>query len=201
MPPGTSESPRQPYVLSVGAQTGRKRFDLLIRALSQVPSEMRLVLVGSGSDRARLKRCARDEGVAARVTFLDHVDESELSQLYRGARVYALASTREGFPATLIEAALSGTPTLYFTEAPHPDLEDSQSDFFRVIHSLEPAQVAEAIDQACALPPAAIPGRRQIAQWARSRFPAPETVAGAIGRIYAGVAESALIPEGVQATA
>jgi glycosyltransferase involved in cell wall biosynthesis len=205
-PPTTPRSgPQKPilrqYVLSVGAQTGRKRFDLLIRALPRIPSAIGLVLVGSGSDRLRLGRCAREVGVADRVVFLDRVSDAELSGLYRDALVYALASSREGLPATVIEAALSGTPTLYFTDAPHPDLEGSPSDYLRVIQSLDPQPVADAINRAVARDSKAVPDRRQIAQWARSRFPPPEVLAGAIGRIYAGVAEPALLPEGTDLVA
>jgi glycosyltransferase involved in cell wall biosynthesis len=193
--PGSPKTFLKPYVLSVGAQTGRKRFDLLIRALPRIPSAIGLVLVGSGSDRLRLDRCAREVGVSERVLFLDRVSDTELSGLYRDALVYALASSREGLPATVIEAALSGTPALYFTDAPHPDLEGSPSDYLRVIQSLEPQPVADAINQAVARNPGTVPDRRQIAKWARSRFPPPEVLAGTIGRIYAGVAEAGLLPE------
>ncbi|MCI4358731.1 MAG: glycosyltransferase family 4 protein [Thermoplasmata archaeon] len=198
---GPSEAIEPPYVLSVGAQTGRKRFDLLIRALALIPSSIGLVLVGSGSDRPRLGRCAREVGVTERVVFLDHVNDDQLLGLYREASVYALASTREGFPATLIEAALNGTPTLYFTDAAHADLERSQSDFFRVIHSLEPERMADAINRTWAGEPGRVPDRGRIAQWARSRFPPPEAVAGAIDRIYAGVVGPMMLREPAGVTA
>ncbi len=146
--------------------------------------------MGTGSDRSRLIRSAEEAGVAERVVFLDHVSEAQITELYRGALVYAMASTREGFPTTLIEAVLSGTPTLYFTDGPHPDPEEFQSDFFRVIHSLDHARVADAINRACSLTLDGDMDRHRIADWARRRFPPPEAVAGEIGRIYANVAES-----------
>lgn len=184
-------APSGPYVLSVGAQTGRKRFDLLIRALAGTRDAVGLVLVGMGSERARLVRATQDAGVQDRVRFYDHVSEGELSGLYRGALVYAMASEREGFPATLMEAALSGTPTLYFTDAPAPDLEAFQSDFFRVVHSLEEPQIADAINWVWTSTEDGSVDRNRIAVWARSRFPTPESVAREIGRIYTEVAETA----------
>lgn len=188
--PALLEAGDGPYILSVGAQTGRKRFDLLIEAMAQIQPEIRLLLVGTGSERSRLVRAAEEAGVADRVTFLDHVSEGQISALYRGALVYAMASTREGFPATLMEAALSGTPTLYFTDAPNADLDSFQSDFFRVIHSLDRERLADAINWACARSLHGAVDRRQVANWARSRFPTPESVAGELDRIYSNVAEA-----------
>jgi glycosyltransferase involved in cell wall biosynthesis len=180
-----------PYALSVGAQTGRKRFDLLIRAIARTRTPIELVLVGTGSDRSRLVRTARDVGVSHRVTFFDHVTEEEIGALFRGATVYAMASEREGFPTSLMEAALSGTPTLYFTDAPVGDVDNFQSDFFRVIHALSEEEIANAINWVCSRSVGGAVDRRGIASWARSAFPSPEFVASELGRIYAEAAEAA----------
>lgn len=183
--------PPTPYVLSVGAQTGRKRFDLLVQALGRTRVPVHLVLVGSGSDRARLVRAAEEAHVESRVTFYDHVSEGAISDLYRGAMAYAMASEREGFPATLMEAALSGTPTLYFSDSESSDLEAFQSDFFRVIHSLDVDVIAETINSICSRSMVGGMDRRRIASWASSRFPTPESVAHELGRIYADAAAAA----------
>jgi len=180
-----------PYVLSVGAQTGRKRFDLLIRAIARTRHPVNLLLVGMGSDRPNLVRAAEEADVVDRVVFRDQVSEGEIERLYRGALVYAMASEREGFPTTLLEAALSGTPTLYFSDRPTPDVEEFQSDFFRFIPSLSEADIAEAIDWVCSRSNGGSVDRRRIAGWARSRFPSPEAVADELGKIYADVAEAA----------
>jgi glycosyltransferase involved in cell wall biosynthesis len=186
--PGPDAVPK-PYVLSVGAQTGRKRFDLLIRALALDGPDLGLVLVGSGPDRARLVRTAELSGVGSRVTFLDEVSESALDRLYREALAYVIVSEREGFPATLVEAALSGTPALYFTDAPTPDLDDRQSDFFRVTHSLSEEEIAKVITGICSRKNRGSLDRRRIASWARTRFPTGESVANELSEIYDAVAE------------
>lgn len=187
--PTTTADGQAPYVLSIGAQTGRKRFDLLIRALARTKFAVRLVLVGSGSDRPRLVRTAEECGVADRVVFHDHVSEGEIADLYRGALVYAMASEREGFPVTLMEAVLSGTPTLYFTDAETGDLDGFQSDFFRVVRSLGDEEIARDLDLACSQGLRRPVDRGRIARWAQSRFPTPESVAHELGRIYQDAAE------------
>ncbi len=173
-----------PFILSVGAQTGRKRFDLLIRALALDGPELRLVLVGNGPERARLQRTAAECGLADRVVFLDQLSDAELSRLYQYATAYAMVSEREGYPATLVEAALHGTPTLYFTEGPTPDLERDTSDFFRVVHSVSEREIARAIEGVCSWSERHEKGRSQIARWAGKRFPSPESVAGELSHVY-----------------
>jgi glycosyltransferase involved in cell wall biosynthesis len=181
-----------PYILSVGAQTGRKRFDLIIQALSLNGPELDLVLVGTGPDRQRLVRTAEICQVRSRVTFVDRVSDSNLEKLYREALAYVIVSEREGFPATLVEAALSGTPALYFTDSPTPDLDDKQSDFFRVTHSLSPVDIAKAIGGICSRTDLDTLGRRRIASWARARFPTSESVAHELSDIYDLVVGSAV---------
>jgi glycosyltransferase involved in cell wall biosynthesis len=197
LPPSWNVNPRPapspdalpvPYILSVGAQTGRKRFDLIIRALALDGPDLALVLVGTGPDRPHLVRAAEEAGVGSRVMFLDRVNDATLERLYRQALAYVIVSEREGFPATLVEAALSGTPALYFTDSPTPDLDDKQSDFFRVTHSLAAEDIATVIGGICSRTDLDAMSRRRIASWARARFPTCESVANDLSEIYDVVA-------------
>ncbi|MFI5414769.1 MAG: glycosyltransferase [Candidatus Lutacidiplasmatales archaeon] len=187
--PTAGQEGQTPYVLSIGAQAGRKRFDLLIRALARTKFAVRLVLVGSGPDRPRLVRTAEECGVADRVVFHSGISEGEIADLYRGALVYAMASEREGFPVTLMEAVLSGTPALYFTDAETGDLDGFQSDFFRVIRSLGDEEIARDLDLACSQGLRRPVDRGHIAQWAQSLFRSPESVAHELVRIYQDAAD------------
>ena len=186
----TQNSLPSPYILSVGAQTGRKRFDLLIRALALDGPELNLVLVGTGPDRPHLVRTAEESGLSSRVIFYDRVSDGMLERLYRGALAYAIVSEREGFPTTLVEAALCGTPCLYFTDSPTPDLDGDQSDFFRVVHSLSESDIAEAITGICSHTDLATLNRRQIASWAKARFPSGDAIAHELSEIYDHVSGS-----------
>ena len=95
--------------LYVGRLDPEKDLDVLLRAFEQVPGE--LVLVGSGTDEARLRSLA-----SGRVRFTGPVGRDELVPLYAEADVFVLPSRSEPWALVLNEAAAAGLP-LVATEA------------------------------------------------------------------------------------
>jgi phosphatidylinositol alpha-1,6-mannosyltransferase len=105
-------------ILTVGRLSPAERYkghDRIINALPDVaarcPDAIYLV-VGSGDDRARLEALARDHGLADRVVFAGHVDESDLPSYFALASVFAMPSTGEGFGIVFLEAAAAGIPVV-----------------------------------------------------------------------------------------
>jgi glycosyltransferase involved in cell wall biosynthesis len=79
---------------------------VLIRALADVDGAS-LLVVGDGSERARLRGLAREVGVSERVTWQGWSDEP---RSYLGSLdVFVLPSRFEGFPLAVLEALLVGT--------------------------------------------------------------------------------------------
>ena len=98
----------EPYILTVGQQSGRKRFDLLIQAMEFVPRNISLVIVGDGPLHDSYVDQARLGGLQNRIRFLQGVSDLELSKLYSHAEVFALVSENEGHPVTVAEALSLG---------------------------------------------------------------------------------------------
>lgn len=98
-------------LLSVGSLIPRKGHELIIAALAELP-DARLLIAGSGPMRAELERVAHEKGVAARVRFLGEIAHDALTDAYRAADIFVLASSREGWANVLLEAMACGTPVV-----------------------------------------------------------------------------------------
>jgi glycosyltransferase involved in cell wall biosynthesis len=118
--PGT-DRPRGPsapvdplLILSVGIQHPRKGHDILLRALAQVTDlDWRAVIVGSPYDPAHAADLAalhHELGLGKRVTFAGRVSAERLSDLYRTAGIFALATRYEGYGIVFDEALAHGLP-------------------------------------------------------------------------------------------
>jgi phosphatidylinositol alpha-1,6-mannosyltransferase len=102
-------------VLGASRLVPRKGFDVLIDVLASLPSDVVLVIVGGGRDRARLERRATARRVAGRVRFLGRVSEDDLPVAHRAADLFAMLCRdrwggleAEGFGIVFLEAGASG---------------------------------------------------------------------------------------------
>ena len=77
---------------------------------SAVPGA-RLIIVGTGSDEARLRKRVEQERLEG-ITFCGRLSDGERDQAYRSARLLLYPSTQEGFGLAAIEAAALGVPVL-----------------------------------------------------------------------------------------
>lgn len=98
-------------LLSVGSLIPRKGHELIIAALADLP-DATLLIAGSGPMRSELEKTAREKGVSPRVRFLGEIAHDDLSEAYRAADIFVLASSREGWANVLLEAMASGTPVV-----------------------------------------------------------------------------------------
>jgi glycosyltransferase involved in cell wall biosynthesis len=112
----------------VGRLTRGKRFDVLVRALTLLPKDHRLLLVGGGPEEHALRRTAHEAGVADRVVFTgerpyvpDGSPGPDLPSLISAMDLLASPSTEEAFGLAAVEALASGLPVLY---ASCPAIED-----------------------------------------------------------------------------
>jgi len=98
-------------LLSVGHLVERKGHHIAIEALALLP-DVRLLIAGSGPERAALQRQAQQLGVSERVQFVGVVPQVDLKWWYSAADALALCSSREGWANVLLEAMACGTPVI-----------------------------------------------------------------------------------------
>ncbi|MEU6808200.1 glycosyltransferase [Streptomyces sp. NPDC046831] len=121
--------PEGAYVVGgVGRLAPGKRFDVLVQALTRLPDDCWLLLVGGGPEEHVLRRTAHEAGVAGRVLFTgerpyvpDGSPGPDLPSLTAAMDLLASPSTDEAFGLAAVEAMACGLPVLY---ASCPAIED-----------------------------------------------------------------------------
>jgi L-malate glycosyltransferase len=73
---------------------------------------LRLVVAGSGPERAMLEGLARELGMADAVTFTGRVDNADMAGLYRAADIMLNPSLVDNMPNSVLEALASGVPVI-----------------------------------------------------------------------------------------
>jgi glycosyltransferase involved in cell wall biosynthesis len=99
-----------PVVLAAGRLHPQKNFSLLLRAFRHVAQarDARLVILGEGSERARLEQVARELGIGRQV-LLPGFERNPFRWMAR-ATVFVLPSLYEGFGNVIVEAMAAGCP-------------------------------------------------------------------------------------------
>jgi len=107
------------YILFVGRLDVVKGLKYLIAAFKLVESkfpEVKLVIVGDGPEKERLRRMASEN-----VIFTGKVLGDKLIDIFRGAEMFILPSVAEGSPLAVLEAMSCGIPVVSTAvgEIPH----------------------------------------------------------------------------------
>ncbi len=95
-------------LLFVGRLVERKGVDVLLRALAATHTARRgrLLVVGDGTERARLEALARELAIDGAVQWAG--EQTELLPFYAAADAFVFPSRREGLPNALLEAMACG---------------------------------------------------------------------------------------------
>lgn len=105
------------FILQVGTVERRKNLELTIRALSALPADISLVVVGRDHHgyMDRCRRLAESLGVAGRITWLQGLAFTDLPALYQSAEVICYPSRYEGFGIPVLEGLESRRPVVAAT--------------------------------------------------------------------------------------
>ena len=124
--PGTVRAPRargsggDPVLLTVGAITPRKGYDVLVEALHRVADRpWRATIVGSRTrdpaTAAALTARIASRDLAHRIALTGEIDDAKLATLYDNADLFVLSSLYEGYGMVLAEAMARGLPIVSTT--------------------------------------------------------------------------------------
>ena len=106
---------REPTFLYVGRLKRYKGVEIALRALAiarKSRPDVVLDIAGQGDDRGRLERLARRLGLGTAARFRGFVSDEEKRRLLRRSWCVVLASPKEGWGISNVEAAACGTPAI-----------------------------------------------------------------------------------------
>jgi phosphatidylinositol alpha-mannosyltransferase len=140
-------------VLTVGRLERRKRVDRAIAAMASLDPEHRLVVVGDGPSRHRLRAYAADLRVSSRVEFVGSVSDADLYRWLRTGYVLVALGEQESSGLHVTEALTAGAAVVASDIPAHREAA-ADVDGDRVIYVSpegSPLEVADAISQAAGL--------------------------------------------------
>lgn len=84
----------------------------IIEALSFLPKNVKLLVLGTGYELARLKKLADELDVTSRIHFLGYVSHHEMPKYLKASDIFIRPSLSEGFGNSFIEAMAAGLPVI-----------------------------------------------------------------------------------------
>ena len=103
-------------MLCLGTMEFRKNALVILRAMLQLPKNIKLVLAGKPTEYVEvLKKFMAENELEERVIFLHDVPIADLPALYQAAKIFVYPSIFEGFGIPILEALRSKVPVIAAT--------------------------------------------------------------------------------------
>ena len=147
--------PDQPVrIVSVGRAVPKKGYDILLKALAQLPKALnwRFEHIGDGEVIKALKAQADALGIADRLTWRGAMDQKDVLATYRTADMFALAcritpdGDRDGLPNVIVEACSQGLVCVSTTISGVPELLTDGLNG-RLVPPEDPAALAKVLEE------------------------------------------------------
>lgn len=141
-------------IVSVGRAVPKKGYDILLRALAQLPRELnwRFEHIGDGDVIKSLKAEAKALGIEDRLSWRGAMDQKDVLATYRAADLFALAcritpdGDRDGLPNVIVEACSQGLVCVSTTISGVPELLTDGING-RLVPPEDPAALAAVLEE------------------------------------------------------
>lgn len=112
-------------LLYVGRLAAMKGLPVLFEAMNKLKDQLpdlKLTVVGDGSERSEIEKMAEALGVRDRIDFVGYKSQTEVREYLQASDIFVLPSFAEGVPVVLMEAMAAGLPVLTTRIAGVPEL-------------------------------------------------------------------------------
>lgn len=100
------------FLITTSRLVHKNAIDDVIRALPDLPENVRFIVLGIGPDEAKLKKLADDLDVAARVQFVGQVGHDDMPKYLKASDIFIRPSRSEGMGNSFVEAMAAGLPVI-----------------------------------------------------------------------------------------
>lgn len=119
------------FLVTTGRLTHKNATDDIISALTKLPKNVSLIVVGKGEGGPKLQKQASDLGLGERVKFLGFIPYGEIPKFFSVCDIFIRPSRSEGFGNSFIEAMAAKVPVVATPVGGIPDfLTDNETGLF-----------------------------------------------------------------------
>lgn len=128
--------PPDSFLFTAGSIRPARGLEDVIKALTDLPSGLRLVIAGSvdrGAERyaTEMRMLAGDHGVGNRLVWAGQLDAAAMSWCFRNAEAFVMTSRAEACPNTVLEALANGAFSLSTDHPPMPEFFGDAATYYR----------------------------------------------------------------------
>jgi glycosyltransferase involved in cell wall biosynthesis len=133
------------YLTTTSRLTHKNATDDIIRALSFLPENIHLLVIGIGEEGQKLQKLVLSLGLEKRVKFLGFIKHRELPLYLSISDIFIRPSRSEGFGNSFIEAMAASVPVIATPVGGIPDfLDDKETGVF--CSPDNPKSISEAVN-------------------------------------------------------
>jgi len=144
---GCREEKSTRTVIFVGRLHPVKGVQYLIEAMAIVHQkipDIKLVIVGDGTERPILEKRVRELDLNECIQFLGQVSQEKMPDIMHQADILVLPSLSEGFPTVILEAMAGGLPIIATSVRGIPDIIDEGINGY-LVNTKRPDEIADKI--------------------------------------------------------
>lgn len=114
-------------IIAAGSLIPLKQYDILIEIIAAIKKQIpliKVVLIGDGPERTKLKQLIKSSGLESNITLTGELPHPAVLQNMQKAKVFLHTSNYEGFGIVCIEALCSGCRVISFVRPMVADIEN-----------------------------------------------------------------------------